>query len=106
MSTLNNDLCRQKLKTDQDIPQAQRNEIVDIYSLKLLRSGYNLNVTREIIISGLRSYQRKVVNAREAGQNKGYCLFNVEDDKRRGGDIDNSWLSFYKGPSLGNHCGH
>ena len=56
------------LNTDQDIPQARRNEIVDIYSVKLLRSGYNLSVTREVIISGLRSYQRKVVNARDSGQ--------------------------------------
>ena len=56
------------LNTDEDIPQARRNEIVDIYSVKLLRSGYNVSVTREVIISGLRSYQRKVANAREAGQ--------------------------------------
>ena len=42
MSILSNDLCRRMLNTDQDIPQARRNEIVDIYSMKLLRSGYTM----------------------------------------------------------------
>ena len=45
-----------------------KDQIIDDYSLKLLRSGYSVNVTRTILISGLRSFNKKITAAKQSGQ--------------------------------------
>ena len=68
LSILSNDLVKRLLNTKEDIQQPRKDQIIDDYSLKLLRSGYSVNVTRTILISGLRSYNKKVTAAKESGQ--------------------------------------
>ena len=53
------------MNTGLNINQGTKNQIINKYSEKLLRSGYNVAQTREILISGLRGYKSKVRNAQE-----------------------------------------
>ena len=68
LSILSNDLVRRLLNTKEDIHQERKDQIIDEYSLKLLRSGYSVNVTRTILISGLRSFNKKITAAKQSGQ--------------------------------------
>ena len=68
IASLSQDVVRRMLNTDQEIPQDRRNEIVDDFVRKLSRSGYKKTQVREIIISGLKCYMRKVRNAEKVGQ--------------------------------------
>ena len=67
-SILSNELVRRCVTTSGQVPQERVDAIIDTYSEKLLRSGYNIAQTRQILISGLRGYQRKVQAAEEANQ--------------------------------------
>ena len=55
------------MNTKETISQQRKDEIVDEFSLKLLRSGYSTPCVRQIIISGLRGFLRKVSNAKQSG---------------------------------------
>ena len=63
VSILSNDLCRRLLNTRESIAQSRKDQIVDEYALKMLRSGYSLSQVRFIIVSGIRSFKRKVAHA-------------------------------------------
>ena len=67
VSILINDLCRRLLNTRESIAQSRKDQIVDEYALKMLRSGYSLTQVRFIIVSGIRSFKRKVSHAKESG---------------------------------------
>ena len=67
VSILSNDLCRRLLNTRESIAQSRKDQIVDEYALKMLRSGYSLSQVRFIIVSGIRSFKRKVAHAKESG---------------------------------------
>ena len=55
---LDTNICQNRNRKDQ---------IVDEYALKMLRSGYSLSQVRLIIVSGIRSFKRKVTHAKESG---------------------------------------
>ena len=67
ISILSNDLVRRLFNTKESIPQSRKDEIVDEFTLKLLRSGYSISSARQILISGLRCFQRKVSHAKDSG---------------------------------------
>ena len=67
---LANDLTRRMLTSSERIPMEVRRWIVDEYGQKLLNSGYSLEVTRRIIVAGLKGYERKLMNSRKPGGKK------------------------------------
>ena len=67
---LANDLTRRMLTSSERIPMEVRRWIVDEYAQKLLNSGYSLEVTRRIIVAGLKGYERKLMNSRKPGGKK------------------------------------
>ena len=66
---LSQELCRRLFNCKSTVTQARVNEIIDEFSLKLLRSGYSIPQVRQIFISGMRAFQSKVRVAKESGQN-------------------------------------
>ena len=59
---LDTNICQNRNRKDQ---------IVDEYALKMLRSGYSLSQVRLIIVSGIRSFKRKVAHAKEGSEAAG-----------------------------------
>ena len=55
------------LNTSDRISQRERMQILDDFSEKMLRSGYNITQVREILISGIRGYLRKLNLAKQRG---------------------------------------
>ena len=55
------------LNTSDRISQMERMQILDDFSEKMLRSGYNITQVREILISGIRGYLRKLNLAKQRG---------------------------------------
>ena len=67
INILSNDLVRRLFNTKETISQSRKDQIVDEFSLKLLRSGYSISSARQVLISGIRCLQRKVSHAKESG---------------------------------------
>ena len=68
LSILSNDVCRRLFNTKESIPQERKDEILDSFSIKILRSGYNISQTQHILISGIRAYNGRVERAKQSGQ--------------------------------------
>ena len=64
---LSNEVIRRCLTTKETVSQERKDQIMDEYALKLLRSGYSITQTRQIILSGLRGYLKKVQLASKNG---------------------------------------
>ena len=60
---LSQDLIRRMLNVCESVPQSERNKIINNYTDRLARSGYNKNQIKEIIVSGLTGYEKKVAKA-------------------------------------------
>ena len=65
---LSNDLVRRLLNTGEDLPDEERIEVINNYTLKLKRSGHSEEKTREIILGGIRGYERKVRRRKKEGK--------------------------------------
>ena len=57
-ATLNQELVRRMVNTSEMVGDEKRVEIVDKYAEKLMNSEYPLDQTRNIIIGGLKGYER------------------------------------------------
>ena len=57
-ATLNQELIRRMVNTSEMVSDDRRVEIVDKYAEKLMNSEYPLDQTRNIIIGGLKGYER------------------------------------------------
>ena len=66
---LSQEVVRRMLNTKETISQRERNEILNSFSEKMLRSGYDISQVREIFISGIRGYMRRVSLAEQKGSN-------------------------------------
>ena len=64
---LSNEVIRRCLTTKETVPQERKDEIMDEFSLKLLRSGYSITQARQILVAGLRGYLNKVQLAAKNG---------------------------------------
>ena len=60
---LSQDLIRRMLNICDTVPQSERNKIVNDYTDRLTRSGYSLSQAKEIVVSGLTGYEKKVARA-------------------------------------------
>ena len=57
-ATLNQELVRRMVNTSERVPLADRVLVVDEYAQKLINSEYRIEDAREIIIGGLKGYER------------------------------------------------
>ena len=64
-ATLNQELIRRMVNTSEQVPMDTRLEIIDKYAGKLLNSEYPLDQTRNIIIGGLKGYERLLSLSRD-----------------------------------------
>ena len=83
MSSLSQDLVRRMQNTCVEISQSRRNEIVEDFVTKLVRSGYKRSQVREIIISGLKCFKRKVKNAENTGEGLHRSAKSTLNSRRR-----------------------
>ena len=60
---LSQDLIRRMLNVCVSVTQDEKNEIIDNYTVRLFRSGYNNKQVREIVVSGLTGFEKKVRKA-------------------------------------------
>ena len=60
MASLSQDLVRRMLATSESLGDQVRVNVVDEYGTKLRNSGYSLEKSRNIIIAGLKFYEKKV----------------------------------------------
>ena len=66
--SLANDLTRRMLTTSERVSDSVRRLIVDEYAQKLLNSGYSIEVTRSIILAGLKGYEKKLRRSKQEGR--------------------------------------
>ena len=52
------------LNTSESLGNQVRRDIVEKYGIKLRTSGYSIVQTRKVIISGLKCYEKKVLNSK------------------------------------------
>merc|ERR1711940_508845 len=57
-STLNQELIRRMINTSELVSLEERIDIIDKYAVKLMNSEYPLEEARNIIIGGLKGYER------------------------------------------------
>ena len=67
MSIMTNELRRRLEVIGENIPQEEKNRIVNVYTQQLKNSGYNWKQTRDIIISGLKGHERREKRRKEKG---------------------------------------
>ena len=48
------------VNTSEDLDDSIRLEVVDNYAKKIINSGYGLNQTRNVMVGGLKGYERKL----------------------------------------------
>ena len=58
MATLNQEMIRRMVNTSELVDIEKRLEVIDNYARKLINSEYDLEVTRRIIVGGLKGYER------------------------------------------------
>ena len=64
---LSNDLTRRLFNTMEGLPREEWNKVVDGYGQKLLTSGFSREKEVEILVAGIRCYERKVRRCRKNG---------------------------------------
>ena len=67
MGILGNEVVRRMLNIVGDNMEGVRRDVIDEYAVKILTSGYSVEQTRRIILSGLRGYEAKVKRRMEGG---------------------------------------
>ena len=65
VSSLSNDLMRRMKNVSEDLDQKTRNGVVDAFAARLILSGYKQEQVRDIVIAGLKGYEKVVAMANE-----------------------------------------
>ena len=58
--TLTHETIRRMMNTSERIELPERIKIVDNYGMKLVNSGYSLDQSRKMIVTGLVGYERRL----------------------------------------------
>ena len=69
VQSLTNDVVRQMKNISELVDQEKRNQVIDNYARKLMRSGYSKDKARNIIMAGLKGYE-KVLGLEKRGKCK------------------------------------
>ena len=86
---VSNDLIRRLLNSSRELGASERCRVTDQYAQKLLNSGYRLEQSRKILVSGIKGYGSKVERCRKQGRR----LYRTSKD---------SWGARIKKKLLGN----
>ena len=66
-ATLNQEMVRRMVNTSERIPLIDRLMVVDGYAQKLIYSEYSVDETRDIIVGGLKGYERLLSLSKDTG---------------------------------------
>ena len=69
-ATLNQELVRRMVNTSEMVDIVKRVAVVDTYAQKLINSEYSLKETRDVIIGGLKGYERLLSLSRDRSNPK------------------------------------
>ena len=88
IATLNQEVIRRMVNTSEDLDVAERVKVVDEYAQKRVNSGYGVEQTRNIIIGGLKGYERKLKLSRDVTNPKWQPLhppasYNIQGRRRK-----------------------
>ena len=61
LSTQTQEAIRRMMNTSGLLDQAERNDLIAAYRMKLVNSGYSLDQARKFIMSGLTGHERRLV---------------------------------------------
>jgi hypothetical protein len=64
VATLSQEVIRRMMNTSEQLDMRDRNMVVDNYAQKLSNSGYNVEQSRKMIVSGLTGYERRLALSR------------------------------------------
>ena len=56
---LANDMVRRLLNTGEGLPNSEIVKVVDGYAVKLMKSGHKKDKVKEIVLAGIRGYEKK-----------------------------------------------
>ena len=65
VASLNQEVIRRMLNTSEDLDDAMRMTVVDNFAKKVRNSGYCIKQTRDIMMGGLKGYERKLNLSRD-----------------------------------------
>ena len=68
VKTLSNELTRRLLNSSESLGNKERVRVVDIYTQKLINSGYGVEQIRRNVINGIKGYERKLKESKEGGR--------------------------------------
>ena len=79
ITTLNQEVIRRMMNTSEDLGMMERNCVIDDYAMKVVNSGYGLKQTRNIVVGGLKGYERKLELSRNKANPKWRPLHQGDD---------------------------
>ena len=68
VKTLSNELTRRLLNSSESLGNKERVRVVDVYTQKLINSGYGVEQIRRNVINGIKGYERKLKESKEGGR--------------------------------------
>ena len=85
------------VNTSEDLDDSVRLEIVDKFAAKIVNSGYGLNQTRNIMVGGLKGYERKLKLSKDVTNPKWQPLhppasFNIQARRKKKILEKNNWF--------------
>ena len=60
IATLNQEMIRRMVNTSEDMDVSSRLQVLDTFTQKVINSGYGLRQTSNIMVRGLKGYERKL----------------------------------------------
>ena len=97
IATLNQEVIRRMVNTSEDLDDSIRLEVVDNYARKIINSGYGLNQTRNVMVGGLKGYERKLKLSKDVTNPKWQPLhppasFNIQARRKKKILEKNNWF--------------
>ena len=68
ISSLSQEVIRRMMNTHEQVPQAERNTIIERFITKLRLSGYRKDQVENIISAGLKGYEKKLEKCQKSGK--------------------------------------
>ena len=94
LTTMSEELRRRLLHMDREHTEAEKDDIVDDFLLKMCDSGYNHSARKEIIVSAVKKYYRQILEE-ETGGRKVYRSSDEMAETRKLKALNN--LTWFKG---------
>ena len=66
--SLTQEVLRRLLRTDDKSPQEVKDNILNDFTVKMIKSGYSIKQTRDIEIAGIKCHKRKLKESLDTGK--------------------------------------